>query len=53
MPPQFTRAEGAIKALTEMDGRFFGGRVVRGNFFDEERFEKRELAPRPGELTSG
>ncbi|KAK4440227.1 DNA-damage-repair/toleration protein, chloroplastic [Sesamum alatum] len=47
---QFERAEQATKALIELEGRFFGGRVVRACFYDEERFNNNELAPMPGEI---
>ncbi|KAL0290326.1 UNVERIFIED_CONTAM: DNA-damage-repair/toleration protein, chloroplastic [Sesamum calycinum] len=47
---QFERAEQATKALIELEGRFFGGRVVHACFYDEERFSNNELAPMPGEI---
>lgn len=47
---QFERSEETTKALVDLDGRFFGGRVVRATFYDEERFSKNELAPMPGEI---
>lgn len=47
---QFERSEETTKALIDLDGRFFGGRVVRASFYDEERFGKNELAPMPGEV---
>ncbi|KAL0305427.1 UNVERIFIED_CONTAM: DNA-damage-repair/toleration protein, chloroplastic [Sesamum radiatum] len=47
---QFERAEQATKALIELEGRFFGGRVVRACFYEEERFNNNELAPMPGEI---
>ncbi|GJN00873.1 hypothetical protein PR202_ga18095 [Eleusine coracana subsp. coracana] len=47
---QFERAEEATKAMIDLQGRFFGGRVVQATFFDEERFGKNELAPMPGEV---
>ncbi len=47
---QFSTQEAATAALTEMHGRFFGGRSVRGNYFSEERFEAADLAPRSGEV---
>lgn len=47
---QFERAEQATKALVDLDGRFFGGRVVHANFYDEDRFNVNELAPLPGEI---
>ncbi|XP_027087890.1 DNA-damage-repair/toleration protein 111-like isoform X1 [Coffea arabica] len=47
---QFERAEQSTKALIDLEGRFFGGRVVHACFYDEERFAKNELAPLPGEI---
>ncbi|XVF23123.1 hypothetical protein REPUB_Repub13aG0010600 [Reevesia pubescens] len=47
---QFERPEETTKALIDLDGRFFGGRVVKASFYDEERFSKNELAPMPGEI---
>jgi len=47
---QFERAEEATKAMIDLQGRFFGGRVVQASFFDEERFGRNELAPMPGEV---
>lgn len=47
---QFEKAEQATKALIDLEGRFFGGRVVHACFYDEERFGNNELAPLPGEI---
>lgn len=47
---QFERAEQATKALIELEGRFFGGRIVHACFYDEERFGNNQLAPMPGEI---
>lgn len=47
---QFERPEETTKALIDLDGRYFGGRVVRASFYDEEKFGKNELAPMPGEI---
>ncbi|KAK2991256.1 hypothetical protein RJ640_018013 [Escallonia rubra] len=47
---QFERGAEATKALVDLEGRFFGGRVVRATFYEEERFNKNELAPMPGEI---
>ncbi|CAM6117112.1 unnamed protein product [Calypogeia fissa] len=47
---QFERSEQTTKALVDLDGRFFGGRVVRASFYDEDRFSRNELAPLPGEV---
>lgn len=46
---QFDRTEAALKALIDLGGRFFGGRTVRATFFPEDRFERQELAPVPGQ----
>ncbi|XP_043701881.1 DNA-damage-repair/toleration protein DRT111, chloroplastic [Telopea speciosissima] len=48
---QFERPEETTKALVDLDGRFFGGRVVHASFYDEERFGRNELAPMPGEIS--
>lgn len=42
---QFEEAGAATRALSELRGRYFGGRTLMVELFDEERFEKRELAP--------
>jgi len=47
--PQFERPESAMKALIDLDGRFFGGRTVKAMFFPEERLDRQDLAPRPGQ----
>ncbi|XP_039115275.1 DNA-damage-repair/toleration protein DRT111, chloroplastic [Dioscorea cayenensis subsp. rotundata] len=47
---QFERSEETTKALIDLDGRYFGGRVVRASFYEEERFNRNELAPIPGEI---
>ena len=49
---QFDRPESSTKALVDLDGRFFGGRVVRASFYEEARFDRNELAPAPGEVPS-
>lgn len=49
---QFERSEQTTKALVDLDGRFFGGRVVRASFYDEDRFTMNDLAPSPGELSA-
>ncbi|XP_054168759.1 splicing factor 45-like [Oppia nitens] len=40
---EFRRVESAIKAVVDLNGRYFGGRVVKANFFDVEKFKKSEL----------
>lgn len=47
---QFERSEQATKALVDLEGRFFGGRVVRATFYEEDRFNTNQLAPMPGEI---
>lgn len=47
---QFERSEQTTKALIDLEGRFFGGRVVHATFYEEERFDNNELAPLPGEV---
>ncbi|XP_065901529.1 splicing factor 45-like [Dysidea avara] len=42
---EFNRVESAIKAVVDLNGRFFGGRTVSGNFFDHKRFANYDLAP--------
>lgn len=39
-----------MQCLVDMQGRFFGGRTVHACFFDEERFDKNDLAPRAEEV---
>ena len=46
---EFERMESAMKALIDLDGRFFGGRTIRAVFFPEQKFEEQELAPMPGQ----
>lgn len=45
---QYETQESATKALVDMNGRYFGGRVVKARFFDEQRFEKGDLEKRDG-----
>ena len=44
---EFAKVESAIKAVIDLNGRYFGGRIVRGSFFSEERFNNFDLAPVP------
>ena len=48
---EFERMESATKALIDLEGRFFGGRRVSAVFFSEQKFDREEIAPAPGELT--
>ncbi|KAI8644439.1 hypothetical protein BD408DRAFT_430607 [Parasitella parasitica] len=47
---QFSSAESARDAIQDLNGRFFGGRIVSAKFFDIKRFEKLDLAPCKEEL---
>jgi splicing factor 45 len=47
---RFTRQEAALKAYIDLNGRYFGGRVVNASFFSEDRFDCHDLAPHPEEL---
>lgn len=45
---EFKRMESAIKAVVDLNGRFFGGRTVRASFFDLDRFRNFDLMdPKP------
>lgn len=41
---EFDRLESAIKAVVDLNGRYFGGRIVKGNFYSLDRFHQFELA---------
>jgi len=40
---QYEKSEDATKALVDMNGRYFGGRVVKARFYDEDKFAKGDL----------
>lgn len=40
---EFKRIESAIKAVVDLNGRFFGGRQVKAGFFDIEKFANLQL----------
>lgn len=42
---EFRHADSASKAASDLNGRYFGGRVVRTSFYSVEKFNKYELAP--------
>lgn len=42
---EFEEQEAATKAMEELDGRFFGGRAVRADYYDQKRFDDNDLAP--------
>lgn len=37
---EYEQVEAATKAFTDMNGRYFGGRVVKARFYDEDEFAK-------------
>jgi splicing factor 45 len=41
---EFERMESAIKAVVDLNGRYFGGRVVKGNFYNLDKFRRFDLA---------
>lgn len=40
---EFKNVESAIKAVSDLNGRYFGGRVVRASFYDLDRFKSYDL----------
>lgn len=40
---EFKRIESAIKAVVDLNGRFFGGRQVKAGFYSFEKFKKHRL----------
>lgn len=40
---EFKRIESAIKAVVDLNGRFFGGRQVKASFYDTEKFDNLQL----------
>ncbi|RUS25300.1 hypothetical protein BC938DRAFT_472357 [Jimgerdemannia flammicorona] len=49
---KFESEASAGRAIADLNGRFFGGRVVNARFFPEDRFEKLNLAPSAAEMQS-
>mmetsp|Transcript_66903 Transcript_66903/g.143051 ORF Transcript_66903/g.143051 Transcript_66903/m.143051 type:complete len:319 (+) Transcript_66903:2-958(+) len=45
---EYERVEDATKALVDMNGRYFGGRVVKAVFYDEQRYYSGDLDKRDG-----
>ncbi|XP_063888356.1 splicing factor 45-like isoform X1 [Scylla paramamosain] len=43
---EFQRVESAIKAIIDLNGRFFGGRQVKAGFYDHENFKAYRLNER-------
>ena len=44
---EFAKVDSAIKAVIDLNGRYFGGRTVRAGFYSEEKFSRYDLAPEP------
>lgn len=40
---EFKRIESAIKAVVDLNGRFFGGRQVRAGFFNFDKYKSYQL----------
>ncbi|GAB5587105.1 hypothetical protein Unana1_02005 [Umbelopsis nana] len=49
---KFHSAMSAQRAIDDLNGRYFGGRVVTATFFDAKRFERLDLAPTKEEMIS-
>lgn len=41
---EFRRIESAIKAVVDLNGRFFGGRQVKAGFFPFEKYQAKQFA---------
>lgn len=41
---EFERVESAIKAVVDLNGRYFGGRVVKAGFYNLDKFRRYDLA---------
>eukprot|EP01065_Artemidia_motanka_P011232 TRINITY_DN16040_c0_g1_i3.p1 TRINITY_DN16040_c0_g1~~TRINITY_DN16040_c0_g1_i3.p1 ORF type:complete len:107 (+),score=21.67 TRINITY_DN16040_c0_g1_i3:198-518(+) len=46
---KFGRTPEAMKAIVDLDGRFFAGRTVSACFYDEAKFDMAILDPQPEE----
>lgn len=42
---EFAEVQSAVKASNDLNGRYFGGRIVRATFYDVKKFERYELGP--------
>ncbi|KAG2177068.1 hypothetical protein INT43_007724 [Umbelopsis isabellina] len=49
---KFDSAIAAQRAVDDLNGRYFGGRVVTATFYDPARFEKLDLGPTKEEMSS-
>lgn len=41
---EFKTLPSAIKALTDLNGRFFGGRAVKATFYDLDKFHQLQFS---------
>lgn len=41
---EFERQEAAIKAIVDLNGRYFGGKIVRACFYNPDKFRRLDLA---------
>lgn len=48
---EFRQVDSAVRAVNDLDGRYFGGRVVRASFYDPDRFNKYDLGPASAGVT--
>ncbi|BHF73829.1 hypothetical protein SprV_0401691300 [Sparganum proliferum] len=44
---EFEEEQAAVRAVCDLNGRFFGGRVVKAGFYDAEKFRNLELTDAP------
>ena len=42
---EFERQDSAIRAQRDLNGRYFAGRLVEATYYDEYKFQNRDLAP--------
>lgn len=42
---EFRQVESAIKAAKDLNGRYFGGRIVKASFYSVDKFNRYELGP--------
>lgn len=42
---KFVDTHGSSRAVQSLTGRYFGGRLLRVDYFPEERFDRHDLVP--------
>lgn len=42
---EFSKMDSAIKAVIDLNGRYFGGRIIKASFYSEDKFSRFDLAP--------